>query len=106
MSGRAESVHQGDPHYFPDGRPKTSPDDTSMLGLSAVWSEMDEPLPPRGAAVAGGRHAGGGNQGRRAARRRARRAERTIPRGVAIGIGSALALALLGSAVLISLFIP
>lgn len=105
MSGRAESVQRGNPHYYPDGRPKASPDDTSMLGLSAVWSEMDEPMPARGAEVAG-RHAGGGNQGRRAARRRARRAERTIPRGVMIGVGGALFLVLLSSVVLISLFIP
>lgn len=105
MSGRAKSLQRGNPHYYPDGRPKASPDDTSMLGLSAVWSEMDEPMPAKGTEVAG-RHAGGGNQGRRAARRRARRAERTIPRGVMIGVGGALFLVLLSGVVLISLFIP
>lgn len=106
MRRRVESVQRGDPNFFPDGRPKTSPDDTSLLGLSAVWSKMDEPLPPRGATGAGGRHAGGGSHGRRAARRRARRAERTIPRGVVVGVGGALVLVLLSSAVLISLLIP
>lgn len=105
MSRRTESVHRGDPHYFPDGRPKVSPDDTSMLGLSAVWSEMDEPLPPRG-FEAGGRHSGGGSHGRRAARRRARRAARTVPRGVMIGVGGAFFLVLLSSWVLISMFVP
>lgn len=106
MSRRSESVQRGDPHFFPDGRPKASPDDTSLLGLSAVWSKMDEPLPPKGTAAAGGRHAGGGSHGRRAARRRARRAERTIPRGVVIGVGSALVLVVLSSWLLISLIIP
>ena len=103
MSRRTESVPPGDPHFFPDGRPKVSPDDTSMLGLSAVWSELDEPLPPRGQAGTG-RHAGA-HRGR-AARRRARRAERSIPRGVMIGVGGALFLAMLGSLVLVSMFIP
>ncbi|HEX6197492.1 MAG TPA: hypothetical protein VFZ37_16370 [Jiangellaceae bacterium] len=106
MRRRTESVQRGDPHFFPDGRRKTSPDDTSLLGLSAVWSELDEPLPPKGVAAAGRRHAGGGSHGRRAARRRARRAERTIPRGVMIGVGGALFLVLLSSWILISIFIP
>lgn len=48
------------------GPSKSSPDDTSLLGLKAVWSELDAPMPPKRSR--GSRHARG------ARRRRARRA--------------------------------
>lgn len=31
-----------DPHWHADGRPKSSPDETSMFGLNAVWSELED----------------------------------------------------------------
>ena len=30
---------------------EASPDDTSLLGLAAVWAELDEPMPPKGRAT-------------------------------------------------------
>jgi hypothetical protein len=27
--------------------PRDSPDDTSLLGLAAVWSELEAPMPPK-----------------------------------------------------------
>ena len=72
----------GDPGHFPDGRPKSSPDDTSLLGLRAVWSELDEPLPPKA-----GRH------GSRRSRRRVRTSWR-VPLPLVIGISVAVGLTL------------
>ena len=63
--------------------PEASPDDTSLLGLAAVWSELDAPMPPKRAASH--RHAG----------RRARRAPRSVPTGLVVGLAGAVLLALL-----------
>jgi hypothetical protein len=91
----------GDPHRFPDGRPKSSPDDTSLLGLAAVWSEIEAPMPPKRSPGRGGSHQ------RRGARRarRARRGRRTQPLGlpVVIGLVVAFAVALGVIAVLVAL---
>ncbi|HSI93455.1 MAG TPA: hypothetical protein VK925_08130, partial [Jiangellaceae bacterium] len=67
MTDRHEGEPGSDPLRFPDGRPKSSPDDTSLLGLAAVWSEIDEPMPPKRSAGKGGIH-------QRGRSRRARRA--------------------------------
>ena len=82
MSDRRDSTHGGDLGHFPDGTPKSSPDDTSLLGLHAVWSEIDEPLPPKAA-----RHRS------RRARRRAQ-ASWEIPLPLVIGISVAVGLTL------------
>jgi ferric-dicitrate binding protein FerR (iron transport regulator) len=63
--------------------PEASPDDTSLLGLAAVWSELDAPMPPKRAASH--RHAG----------RRARRAPRSVPTALIVGLAGAVLLALL-----------
>jgi hypothetical protein len=112
MTELSDMTNPSDPLRFPDGRPKSSPDDTSMLGLAAVWSELDEPLPAKGAGgrrASGGRHTSGGRHGsvgRRASRRLARKQARTIPRPVLIVLGAALALALGITAVLARLILP
>lgn len=74
-----------------DGRLKKSPDDTSLLGLSAVWSELDAELPPPGAAGRSGRR-------RSAARRRSNRTVFwVLIAAVVIAVGGlALAMSLLG----------
>lgn len=82
MGDRRDSSHAGDPGYFPDGTPKSSPDDTSLLGLHAVWSEIDEPFPPKGGAP-----------GSRRARRRAKTSWR-VPLPLVIGISVAVGLTL------------
>jgi hypothetical protein len=102
MSEQPDRINQGDPARFPDGRLKTSPDDTSLLGLSAVWSELDEPLPAKGT---GGKRGASGRHGGRAARRRARRQAKAVPRPVLIGLGVALLLALGVTAVLVILLL-
>lgn len=84
MSDRQDPTHPGDLGHLPDGRPKLSPDDTSLLGLHAVWSEIDEPLPPKGAVA---RH------GTRRVRRQARTAWR-VPLSLVIGISAAVVLTL------------
>jgi hypothetical protein len=82
MSDRQDPPPVRDPGYFPDGRPKSSPDDTSLLGLHAVWSEIDEPLPPKA------------EQSRsRRARRRAR-ATWSVPAPLVIGISAAVGITL------------
>ena len=80
MGDRRDPKHGSDLGHFPDGRPKSSPDDTSLLGLRAVWSELDEPLQPKV-----GRH------GSRRARRRARTSWR-VPLPLVIGISVAVGL--------------
>lgn len=87
MTDRHESAPASDPYYFPDGRPKSSPDDTSLLGLAAVWSELEAPLPPR--RPARGRRAHG-----RAGRRSHRRRAQPVSRPLLIGMVSSIALAL------------
>ncbi len=82
MGDRRDPGDAGDLGYFPDGTPKSSPDDTSLLGLHAVWSEIDQPLPPKV-----GRH------GPRRARRRARSAWH-VPLPLVIGISVAVGLTL------------
>ncbi len=98
MTDRHEPAPVSDPFRFPDGRPKSSPDDTSLLGLAAVWSEIDEPLPPKGSTR---RHAGRGRRGGR----RGRRARRYQPvaRPVVIGLVGAVALTLGVIAILVAL---
>ena len=63
--------------------PEASPDDTSLLGLAAVWSELDAPMPPK--RMATHRHAG----------RRARRTHRSAPTALIVGLAGAVLLALL-----------
>ena len=63
--------------------PEASPDDTSLLGLAAVWSELDAPMPPKRPPAH--RHAG----------RRARRPQRTAPTALIVGLAGAVLLALL-----------
>ncbi|HSJ62179.1 MAG TPA: hypothetical protein VK895_13180 [Jiangellaceae bacterium] len=82
MSDRREPAQGDELGYLPDGRPKLSPDDTSLLGLHAVWSELDEPLPPKGS-----RHLS------RRARRQARSAWR-VPMPLVIGISAAVGITL------------
>lgn len=89
MTDRPERAPASDPLRFPDGRPKSSPDETSLLGLAAVWSEIDEPLPPKGASRRRGGH--GRRSGRRA--RRARRAQ-AVSRPVVFGLLGAVVLTL------------
>lgn len=86
MTDRPDSAPLRDPHYFPDGRVKSSPDDTSLLGLDAVWSELDAPLPPKRAK--GGRRAHG-----RAGRRTHRRRAQSVGKPVLIGLLVSVALA-------------
>ena len=62
--------------------PEVSPDDTSLLGLAAVWSELDAPMPPK--RTASHRHAG----------RRAGRAQRSVPTALIVGLAGAVLLAL------------
>jgi hypothetical protein len=80
MGDPRDTAPAGDPHFYADGRPKASPDDTSLLGLHAVWSELDEPLPAKGST---GRH------GSRRARRRAGTAWR-VPLPLVVGIAAAV----------------
>jgi hypothetical protein len=57
-----------------------SPDDTSLLGLAAVWAELDAPMPPK----------------RRSTHRQGRRAQlsaATTPVGLLVGLAAAMALA-------------
>ncbi|MFW6091709.1 MAG: hypothetical protein ACODAF_07490 [Actinomycetota bacterium] len=86
MTDRHDSAPTSDPYYFPDGRVKSSPDDTSLLGLDAVWSELDAPLPPKRAT--GGRRAHG-----RAGRRTHRRRSQPLNTPVLIGLLGSVALA-------------
>lgn len=89
MSDRHEPDEVSDPHRFPDGRPKSSPDDTSLLGLAAVWSEIDAPMPPKRSSGRRGSH----QRGRSRRARRARRGRRP-PTLLVIGIGLAIMLTL------------
>jgi hypothetical protein len=82
VSDPRDTAPASDQHFYADGRPKSSPDDTSLLGLHAVWSELDEPLPEKGTA---GRH------GSRRARRQARTAWR-VPLPLVVGIAAAVGL--------------
>ena len=82
MSDRREPTQGGELGYLPDGRPKLSPDDTSLLGLHAVWSELDDPLPPKGS-----------RQLSRRARRQARSTWR-VPMPLVIVISAAIGLTL------------
>lgn len=94
MTDRNEGAPASDPGRFPDGRPKSSPDDTSLLGLAAVWSEIDEPLPPKSSGHGASRHreaARGSHAGRRA-RRAARR--RRVAAPVVLGLVGAVVLTL------------
>lgn len=86
MIDQPDSAPVSDPHRFPDGRPKSSPDDTSLLGLAAVWSEIDAPLPPKRST--GGRRAHG-----RAGRRSHRRRSQPVGKPVLIGLMGSIALA-------------
>ncbi|HZY28937.1 MAG: hypothetical protein ACRDVO_16765 [Jiangellaceae bacterium] len=63
--------------------PEASPDDTSLLGLAAVWSELNAPMPPKRRPAH--RHAG----------RRARRPQRSAPTALIVGLAGAVLLALL-----------
>lgn len=87
MTDRHEGEPESDPLRFPDGRPKSSPDDTSLLGLAAVWSEIDEPMPPKRSAGKGGIH-------QRGRSRRARRARSAQSPGVRVMVGLAAAVVL------------
>ncbi|HEX6233588.1 MAG TPA: hypothetical protein VFZ63_10745 [Jiangellaceae bacterium] len=82
MGDRQDPSPVGDPGHLPDGRPKSSPDDTSLLGLHAIWSEIDEPLPPK--------------TRRRRSRRAHRRARATwdVPAPLVIGISAAVGITL------------
>lgn len=80
MGDRRDPSNVGDLGHFPDGSPKSSPDDTSLLGLHAVWSELDEPLPRKA-----DRH------GTRRARRRAKAPWR-VPLPLVIGLSVAVGL--------------
>ncbi|MGH8776042.1 MAG: hypothetical protein ACRDWI_13040 [Jiangellaceae bacterium] len=60
---------------------RESPDDTSLLGLAAVWAELDAPMPPK----------------RQPSHRLGRRGERripTFPTALLAGLAMAVALAL------------
>ncbi|MBD0292932.1 MAG: hypothetical protein ICV70_05090 [Jiangellaceae bacterium] len=71
-------------------RRKLSPDDTSLLGLAAVWAELDAPMPPKG---------------RRARRAEQRGSARTLSVSVPviIGLGTAVLLALVMMLLLVAL---
>lgn len=97
MTDRHEDDSVSDPLRFPDGRPKSSPDDTSLLGLAAVWSEIDEPMPPKRSADKGGTH----QRGRSHRARRARPAQSPGVR-VILGLAAAVALALAVIVVLVA----
>jgi hypothetical protein len=90
VTDRHEGAPESDPLRFPDGRPKSSPDDTSLLGLAAVWSEIDEPMPPKRSAGKGGTH----QRGRSRQTRRARRARPAQSPGVRVMLGLAAAVVL------------
>ncbi len=67
-----------------------SPDDTSLLGLAAVWAELDAPMPPK----------------RRATHRPGRRGQgsaSTLPAALLAGLAAALVLAVAMIAFLLSL---
>lgn len=87
MTDRDDSAAASDPHRFPDGRPKSSPDDTSLLGLAAVWSELETPLPPK---RTNGKRRANARAGRRSHRRRAQ----SVGKPVLIGLLSSIVLAL------------
>ena len=57
-----------------------SPDDTSLLGLAAVWAELDAPMPPK-------------RRSTRRLGRRARLSPGTVPVGLLAGLAVAMALA-------------
>lgn len=84
MSHRQHSAPVGNPDRFPDGRPKSSPDDTSLLGLAAVWADLDAPVPPKKPHR---------NRHRKGSRHRARRVS-SVSMPVAVGLGFAMVLAL------------
>jgi hypothetical protein len=65
-----------------------SPDDTSLLGLPAIWAELDAPMPPK----------------RRATHREGRRGRPpTIPAGLLAGLVAAVLLAVAMFVFLLSL---
>lgn len=87
MTDRNDPAPASDSQHFPDGRPKSSPDDTSLLGLAAVWSELEAPLPPK---RTDGKRRANARAGRRTHRRRAQ----TVGKPVLVGLISSIALAL------------
>lgn len=102
MTDRHDTRPVSEPLRFPDGRLKSSPDDTSLLGLAAVWTEIDAPLPPR-TPDAGGRPQVRNGAHQRHAKPRVRRA-RSVVGPVAAGVIVAVALAV-GIAVLFGLLL-
>jgi ferric-dicitrate binding protein FerR (iron transport regulator) len=63
--------------------PDSSPDDTSLLGLAAVWSELDAPMPPKR------------QPSHRPGSRRARRRASSVPTALIVGLAGAVFLSLL-----------
>jgi ferric-dicitrate binding protein FerR (iron transport regulator) len=59
---------------------RDSPEDTSLLGLAAVWSELEAPMPPKRRPTH--RH-----------RAHGKRAVRTYPTALLAGLGAAVLLA-------------
>jgi hypothetical protein len=59
-----------------------SPDDTSLLGLAAVWAELDAPMPPK-------------RRSKNRPGRRARFSASTFPMALLAGLAGAIALAVM-----------
>jgi ferric-dicitrate binding protein FerR (iron transport regulator) len=59
---------------------RDSPEDTSLLGLAAVWSELEAPMPPK-------------RQPTHRHRAHGKRAVRTYPTALLAGLGAAVLLA-------------
>lgn len=79
-----------EPLRHADGRIKKSPDETSLLGLNAVWTELDGDLPHPDAV---------GRRGRRASAAR-RRSNRTVFWGLITAVVIAVGALTLAFAVL------